>query len=197
MKDYKFGAIPSPLGPRDYAMPSGAGEKDFPKEYSSISKIKNFKVLNQLQYNSCVANAIVMAMAIKYAMEHNWELPDLEAILRSIYMCYLNREPQDYQGEGMIPREAFKNVQKFGLCLKSEFHKPMEVPEGYAEFNKVKTKLLELAKNNKIGNYYHIPIYESPRFPNSPLGLLDATAIKKAVMKNGSAVVCFYVFDNI
>lgn len=191
--EFKFGAIPSTRDPRDYVFPAGAAKDEFPESYSSLFKLTNFNVLNQGQINSCVPHAITMAMMIKIALNNNGVMPNQP----SQHMGYHNREDTDYRGEGMITRECLHNTQKYGLCPLGNYNNPMEVPEGYDVFNQQKDSLLEIAKELGIGNYYAIPIYENPRFPNSPLGFIETNSLKRAIIQNGSAVVCFYVFDNI
>ncbi len=184
---FKLGAIPSPVDPRDYTMPSGAGSIDFPDEYSSLDGL-NYTAKNQEQVNSCVSFALATAMEInaKNAQER-----------RSNGFIYHNRELCEYKGEGMYVREALKSAQKMGVCLWNDYKENIEVPQGYEVFNEQKDALIPKAEQCKIGNYYYISIYGNPRFPNAPLGMLDITQTKKAIMQNGFVVVCFYVFNSI
>ncbi len=184
---FKFGAIPSPVDPRDYIMPAGAGKDNLPEKYSSLDGL-GYNVKDQGQVNSCVSFALATAMEInaKNAQQR-----------RSNGFIYHNRGESDYKGEGMYPREALKQAQKVGCCLWDDYKVNQEVPEGYKSFSKNKDRIVPLAQKCKIGNYYYINIFENPRFPDAPLGMLDVMQTKKAIMQNGFAIVCFYVFDNI
>ena len=187
MKNYKFGAIPSPTDPRDYEMPSGTGANNFPKEYSSLKGL-NYIVKNQGQVNSCVSFALATAMELnaKNVVDR-----------RSNGFIYHNREFMDYKGEGMYVRDALKSAQKTGCCLWEEYTYNIEVPEGYKTFNAKKDKLIPKANKCKIGNYYYISIREHPEYLNTPMGLLDVNETKKAIMENGCVIACFFVFPSI
>ena len=184
--NFKFGAIPSPVDPRDYPMPAGAGVQ-FPKSYSTLDGL-NYKAKDQGQVNSCVSFALSTAMEInaKNAKQR-----------RSNGFIYHNRELCEYKGEGMYVREALKSAQKMGVCLWDNYKENIEVPQGYAVFSKQKEVLVPKAQQCKIGNYYYINISSNPRFPNAPLGMLDVTQTKKAITQNGFVIVCFYIFDNV
>ena len=188
MKDYKFGAIPSPTDPRDYEIPSGTGANDFPKEYSSLKGL-NYIVKNQGQVNSCVSFALATAMELnaKNVVDR-----------RSNGFIYHNREFMDYKGEGMYVRDALKSAQKVGCCLWEDYTANIEVPKGYEIFNERKEWLVPKANECKIGNYYYINIYENPRYSNdAPLGILDIEETKKAIMDNGFVIVSFFVYPTI
>ena len=187
MKNYKFGAIPSPTDPRDYEIPSGSGSNDFPKEYSSLKGL-GYKAKNQGQVNSCVSFALATAMELNAKNT---------ADRRSNGFIYHNRELMDYKGEGMYVRDALKSAQKVGCCLWEDYTENIEVPEGYKVFNSKKEQLIPKANQCKIGNYYYINVRENPKYPNTPLGLLDVDATKRAIMDNGFVLVCFFVFPTI
>lgn len=187
MTEFKFGAIPSPVDPRDYTMPSGAGADTYPKEYSSLKGL-NYIAKNQGQVNSCVSFALATAMELnaKNVVDR-----------RSNGFIYHNRDDMEYKGEGMYTRDALKSAQKTGCCLWEEYTANIEVPKGYETFNPRKGELIPKANRCKIGNYYYIPIKENAKYRNTPLGMLDVNATKKAIMDNGCAIVCFFVFPSI
>lgn len=187
MTEFKFGAIPSPVDPRDYSMPSGTSGDNFPSAYSSLKGL-NYKVKNQGQVNSCVSFALATAMELnaKSVVDR-----------RSNGFIYHNRDDMEYKGEGMYTRDALKSAQKVGCCLWNDYKENIEVPEGYKVFNELKSELIPKANKCKIGNYYYINIKENPKYLNTPLGMLDEKATKRAIIDNGFVIVCFFVFPSI
>ena len=114
--NFGLGAIDSPKDLRDY-------------DYSMLNNIdeeieipENFKldydipIQNQGQVGSCVAHAL---MEMKSYIDNS---------MYSIGFIYGNRKENDWQGHGLIIREALKNIVEFGDCRKESFDFNIEYP---------------------------------------------------------------------
>ena len=162
------GYLPSPPDDRDYSYDKIcmlSMEQELPEEYITDKEVP---ILNQGCNSDCVAHAIATATAHgQYKAEGKFN--DL-----SRGYIYGNRRSTDHQGEGMYVRQALKNFNHDGDCLKTVFpytgsypvmkDKIMEKPDEYAK---------EAAKL-KLVNYCR---------------LYSETEIKKAIMNQGAVVV--------
>lgn len=174
--EYKLdGYLPSPPDDRDYSYDkicTLSAEQELPEEYITDKEVP---ILNQGVNSDCVAHAIATATAHgQYKAEGKFN--DL-----SRGYIYGNRRSTDYQGEGMYVRQALKNFNHDGDCLKTVFpytgsypvmrDKIAEKPEEYAK---------EAAKL-KLVNYCR---------------LYSETEIKKAIMNQGAVVVGITTYKN-
>ena len=137
-----LGAIDSPIDLRDYdySMISCSSEKiKIPKEYVLDY---DYPILNQGLIGSCVAHALsCMKSYIDGTNANN---------MYSVGFIYANRQEDDFQGRGMITREALKNLVKYGDCKKSSFPINEEYPVIVETLNKYgKEKLLDEADDHK------------------------------------------------
>ena len=148
---FVLGAIDSPVDLRDYdySMISCSGDKvDIPKEFILDY---DYPILNQGLIGSCVAHALsCMKSYIDGVNKDN---------MYSVGFIYANRQEDDFQGTGMITREALKNLVKYGDCKKSSFPVNEEYPAIVDTLNKYgKQKLLDEADDYKSLAYISLEI---------------------------------------
>lgn len=139
---FVLGAIDSPVDLRDYdySMISCSSEEiEIPKEYLLDY---DYPILNQGLIGSCVAHALsCMKSYIDGTNDNN---------MYSVGFIYANRQDNDWQGTGMITREALKNLVKYGDCKKSSFPVNEEYPSIIDTLNRYgKDKLLDEADDHK------------------------------------------------
>lgn len=102
-----YGAIPSPKDPRDYTLSMVAAVPgDFPDAYqlSPPAAVRN-------QYSSSMCVAFALAVMKRYQERREGVYNDY-----SPAFIYANRQESDWQGEGMIPREALERLRDNGVC---------------------------------------------------------------------------------
>lgn len=109
MINFSPGYIPSPDDPRDRTMPMLATES-----FEVMAKYIPNVVYDQGRYGMCVAFSLAFVMAAM-EMRQRGALVEL-----SPAWIYGNRTADDYQGEGMMPRQALKAVSKFGAVKKHQ-----------------------------------------------------------------------------
>ena len=113
---FVLGAIESPTDLRDYdySMVTGSSDKiDIPEKFELDYDIP---IQNQGNVGSCVAHAL---MEMKSYIDNS---------MYSIGFIYGNRCNTDYQGHGLVPREALKRLVKDGDCFKESFNFNIEYP---------------------------------------------------------------------
>ena len=116
MCNFGLGAIDSPKDLRDYdySMLNNIEEEiEIPESFKLDYDIP---IQNQGQVGSCVAHAL---MEMKSYIDND---------MYSIGFIYGNRKENDWQGHGMIIREALKNIVEFGDCKKNSFDFNIEYP---------------------------------------------------------------------
>lgn len=129
-----FGALPSEKDIRDYKLASV--DTEFPESF----ELEMPPVKNQLGISSCVAHAL--AIIIEYYLKQQHGIED--AI--STGYIYANRDPKDYQGMGMITKQALSRICKEGSVFLRDFPYNEEVPD---IINRL-SELDESAKANAI-----------------------------------------------
>ena len=115
--EFILGAIESPTDLRDYdySMVTGSSEEiEIPEKFELDYDIP---VQNQGNVGSCVAHAL---MEMKSYIDND---------MYSIGFIYGNRNDNDFQGSGLIAREALKHLVKEGDCFKESFDYNIEYPE--------------------------------------------------------------------
>ena len=115
--EFILGAIESPTDLRDYdySMVTGSSEEiEIPEKFELDYDIP---VQNQGNVGSCVAHAL---MEMKSYIDND---------MYSIGFIYGNRNNNDFQGSGLIAREALKHLVKEGDCFKESFDYNIEYPE--------------------------------------------------------------------
>lgn len=172
------GYIPSPPDDRDFTFAKvcsveteSADAEELPEEYITEG---NIPVLNQGANSDCVAHAIATATAYgQYKAEKKYN--DM-----SRGYIYGNRRLTDYQGEGMIVRQALKNYNHDGDCLNADFPYRGSYPEMQAKIAEKPEEYAKTASEYKLINYFR---------------LYNEKEIKKAIMRQGSVVVGLTVFS--
>ncbi len=170
-----FGAIKDPIDNRDFVASTVASKQkiEIPETYI-VPHLDEIPVYNQGGTGSCVAHALATALALGYAQKGI-------QIDFSRGFIYGNRSEDDYQGSGMIPREALKHLNHEGDVHYSDFIYNFEVPLIFKKFQKEKERLLPIAKDYVIANYYKVT---------------TQTEIKTALMTTGAVVVYCPVYGD-
>ena len=126
-----LGAIDSPVDLRDYdySMVSGSSEEiEVPESFELDYDIP---IQNQGSIESCVAHAL---MEMKSYIDND---------MYSIGFLYGNRSYTDHQESGLVPRQALKNLVKYGDCFKESFDYNIEYPD-------VKNKMSEIGMDKLL-----------------------------------------------
>ena len=147
---FKLGAIDSPADLRDYdySMIAHASNDDV-KILDSLVLDYPYKILNQGEVGSCVAHALSRLKS--YIDGRNSEN------VYSVGFVYGYRQEDDWQGTGMVTREALKNLVKVGDCKYSSFPVNEEYPAIKNTLNKYGLdKLVKEAANNKALAYIRL-----------------------------------------
>lgn len=167
------GYLPSPPDDRDYSYDKIcmlSMEQELPEEYITDKVVP---VLDQGCNSDCVAHAIATATAHgQYKAEGKFN--DL-----SRGYIYGNRRLTDYQGEGMYVRQALKNFNHDGDCLKTVFPYTGSYPVMKAKIAEKPEEYAKEAEKLKLVNYCR---------------LYSETEIKKAIMNQGAVVVCITTY---
>ncbi len=116
MYNFGLGAIDSPKDLRDYDYSMLNNIEKEIKIPESFKLDYDIPIQNQGQVGSCVAHAL---MEMKSYIDND---------MYSIGFIYGNRKEEDWQGHGLIIREALKNIVEFGDCRKDSFDFNIEYP---------------------------------------------------------------------
>lgn len=165
--------IPSPDDSRDYTVAKvGLTANVFPEEYRTEG---NVKILNQGSIGSCVAHAIATAMAYR---ELKSGKPTYHNYSRGF--IYGNRRDTDYSKEGMITRQALRQVNHDGDCLYSTFPWNEKLDSVKSRIAKNKDKYFNEAANYKIKSYFRCYTDED---------------IKATIMTQGAAILGMPLYE--
>ncbi|AFK87691.1 peptidase [Thermoanaerobacterium phage THSA-485A] len=167
----KYGVIPSPPDERDFKLHTVGITKleQFPNEYT-VPGMPG-EILDQGESSQCVAHAL---RTIKEWFDSQ---NGVQKQLSNNFI-YGAREPGMYQGEGMIPREALKEVQDRGVCEYNLFPNP---PLTYPQCAQAITQqMLDNAKPDNILTY---------------VSLNSVEEIKTALMQLGPVFVAVPVYN--
>lgn len=168
------GYIPSPIDDRDYTLEDVMeSEVSLPEEYRTEGKVK---IMNQFIYGSCVAHALSAAM--QYG-EHKAGFNITHDFSRGF--IYANRKDTDYQGSGMVTREALKQLNHCGDCLYETFPWNDNYKNVKKLLEKNKEKYLKEALPYVITNYFRCYTEEE---------------VKKALINQGSVIVCINIYPS-
>lgn len=176
MNDEKrqWGCIKSTEDSRDWGIETVAKSINaaaLPEEYRTEGKVK---VLDQGIYSTCVAHAIATAMAYcEFKLGYN-TCSDF-----SRGFIYANRRKDDWQGEGMMTRQALKNLNHDGDCLYESFTYNNTYPYCHNKLLAREKELKAKASPYKIVNYFRC------------YGELE---VKTAIMTLGAVVVAMPVY---
>lgn len=142
LQEHALGCIPSPPDERDYRAKDFVAMGVRPKVYIPEKKAP---VLYQGEVGSCVAHAIT---TMKWYHERKERKSEEQY---STDYVYHNRKSTDYQGEGMITREALSQLVEWGTCYLNSLPTNTEYPnEAVKRFIE---PLSEEASNYKIKSY--------------------------------------------
>ena len=169
MNNFKLGVIDSPIDLRDYdySMLSYKEETVIPENFKLDYDIP---IQNQGNVGSCVAHSL---MEMKSYIDND---------MYSIGYIYGNRKDSDWQGHGMITREALKNLVEFGDCKKESFDFNIEYPL-------VKNKISEIG-------YDKLSI-EASQFKSLAYISLSKSEIKEYLVKYQKPIlITVRVYDN-
>ena len=140
--EHGFGAVLSPHDSRDYQAKDYIAMGVRPLSYFPDFAIP---VLDQGRVGSCVAHALA---TLKYCQEHRERKSNIKF---STDFIYHNRLETDWQGSGMVVREALSQLSKCGVCELSELPTNTNYPNKGTS-NCVKA-LMEEAKPQRVKSY--------------------------------------------
>lgn len=174
-KDYKLGSIESPLDLRDYRISKLV---NIGKQYPDSYYIKyNGQVKDQGTVGSCVAHSLSYIKEIQEEKESN------SFSYFSPGFIYANRTKNDYQGEGMIAKEALKcllnkgEVHQYDFPFNYEYDRIKPIFKQYNALN----YLNNVAAEYKIGTYFKIESFND---------------LKMSLISYGPATVSVPIYSN-
>lgn len=162
---FQLGAMPSPKDDRDYTISSLGAPMTFPDTFCLDY---NGEIKNQGEVGSCVAHSL------SYTREITEMIQTKENKKFSVGFIYANRGPLQWQGEGMIPREALSQLRDYGDVLHDDFPQNLIYPEASNLLNVNKDTLLTKAYPNRISAYYLISSTEEVKTALLTLGSVTA-----------------------
>ena len=175
-----FGAIGSDPDIRDYRIATTtikATKTNFPNEFElAMPAIKN-----QGSVGSCVAHSLATIIEYYNKKQHN------EDAEMSVGYIYGNREATDYQGAGMITRNAIANVCVDGDVPNTMFPFNEEVPEIIEKVKAAKDNLEESAFPFRFTSYLKVQTVDEIKtalMKGCPVAFA-ITWYKGATVKNG------------
>lgn len=143
---FKLGAIPSGEDSRDFNISKLVATVNvFPSEF--CLDLTELEIQDQGEVNCCVGESLAYTRFLTEKKQTG------KNDLFSVGFIYGTREPEDYQEEGMRPREALKNLQKYGAVLKKDFPYLEEVPNIINKVREQNDELLPKADLFKITAY--------------------------------------------
>lgn len=171
-KKFKFrGVKPSADDDRDFVACITSESTNFPKEYLSNAT----DVLNQGSIGSCVAHACASALS----QSEETQIKKHNNFSRGY--IYGNRREADHQDEGMIIREALKNLNHCGDVLYDDFPYNLVYPRVKKLINDDKENLSKKAFAHRVTEYSRC---------------YSESQIKNAIIENGSVIICVPVYKN-
>ena len=165
------GVQPSPDDDRDFLACTTKKVKKFPSQYIS----KRTEILDQGIYSSCVAHACASALAQGDEIlcgKHNEY---------SRGYIYGNRRDTDTQEEGMIIRQALKQLNHCGDVLYEDFPYNKRYPRVKRLIEKDKENLAAKALPYAIKEYFRC---------------YGEDEIKDTIMQYGSVIICVPIYNN-
>ena len=173
MRIYSLGALKSPYDKRDYKLnklvKSTVDISD--KEYINNTP---YVIFNQSTTSTCVGCSLAQG---KHFIEYN-QINDNKQF--SPTYIYGNRSMNDYKGEGMIPREALKTLQKYGICHYEDLGGLYTFIKSRNLYENNKHELDTKAYPYRISSYYRLETDDD---------------IKRAIKTIGFAWVSYDVYD--
>lgn len=170
---YTFGAIPSPHDYRDYPVAKVIPMGIYPEEYiPPLTKIKN-----QGSVGACVAYSLSTIKEYQERKEREQQGRNTYTQYSANFI-YGNRADDDYQGEGMIPRQALKQLQEYGVCEEELMPGIWNYPAQKKLFNET---VYKAALPQRIKTYAAINTIEE---------------VKNAIYFNGPVLICFQIYES-
>ena len=164
-----LGAIPSPMDSRDYniAMFTPVAET-FPIEYTLefTTKIKNQGLIG-----SCVAQSLAYTREIKEEKQSGIYKQFSSGF---IYANRVGTLGELFETEGMVPRDALKNLQKYGTVLNEDFPYNDKYPVVKNLLAEKKDVLYKNAEPYKITSYLRLNTVEEVKTALMTLGAVTA-----------------------
>ena len=162
---HTYGAIPSPPDSRDYKALDHVALGTRPPEYMPTELAP---IAGQGLVGSCVAQTLALIKAYQEYRERG------QMELYSTDFIYWNRKLTDYQGQGMITREALSNLVADGTPPKAILPGNYDYVPGYAT-TYLTDKIRELAKPQVISKYAACNTIDEIRnciFANGPVAII-------------------------
>jgi C1A family cysteine protease len=167
---FEFGALFSKPDVRDYTAHTEL--TTFPDEF----ELDMPGVKNQMNINSCVANAL--ATIVEYFNEKETG----EYVEMSVGYIYGNRRLTIHKGKGLFTRDTIRTVAKYGDVPNVYFPNNTEAPRIVEEFEDKVDCIEATGYRFKFAEYFK---------------LKDASAIKASLMENGPVIFAMTWFDDI
>lgn len=165
------GVQPSPDDDRDFLACTAKQTKKFPNSYIS----NRTEILDQSIYSSCVAHACASALAQGDETIFNKHNDYSRGYI------YGNRLDTDNQEEGMVIRQALKQLNHCGDVLYEDFPYNKRYPRVKHLIEKDKENLAAKALPYAIKEYFRCR---------------GEDEIKDTIMKYGSVIICVPVYNN-
>jgi len=163
---------PSPKDDRDYIAQAKDWSKiKFPKEY----RAPKTEVLNQENYGSCVAHSCATALAQGEQLISNTHNNYSRGYI------YGNRKSTDLQTEGMIVRQALKQLHNCGDVLYDDFPYNKTYPMVKALIDIDREYLANKAKQYTIFDFYRC---------------CDENQLKDAIISSGAVIIVVPVYSD-
>jgi len=161
----KLGAIPSPYDSRDYTVAQVTSVKtSFPKAY-----IRPYpgKVKNQGSIGSCVAHSLAYTREMT---EYEQYGTFREFSTGFIYGNRIGTMGEVFGMEGMVPRDALKNLQEYGDVLYDDFPYNDKYPVVKTLIEKDRKGYYAKAQPYKVSTYYRLYTVEDIKTALMDLG---------------------------
>lgn len=150
---FGLGFIPSGEDSRDFTF--GNTEIDLVEKHEPHFKVSHLPgIYNQGNIGMCVGFSLAK-------IKEGQELKERKVQKRySPAFIYANRADGDYKGEGMMPREALKQLSKYGTVDYEDFPMLDKYPACRTNFDNNINNLLPLAQSQRIGYYIRLKTNE-------------------------------------
>ena len=178
-QQYFHGAIPSPEDKRDYQftdLVAGVPSAETPSSYLNPI-VSDIQVVNQGTSETCVACSLSYLRWIVEKTQSNNDKPFSPTYI------YGNRDSIQYQGEGMILREALQTLQKSGVCHYEDLPGFYNVKTSMQQYYANKETLDPKAHPYRISSYYAV---------RGNANIKDAVYRLGGVMASFPAFTCLY-----
>lgn len=170
----QLGCVPSVEDSRDWGIDTVAKSinvVELPETYRTEGEVA---VLNQGMYSTCVAHAIAAAMGYgEFKLGYDTYTDFSRGFI------YGNRSNSDYQGEGMMIREALKHLNHEGDCVYGDFPYNNTYPYCRKKVLENESELKVKAEPHTVLNYFRC------------YGEIE---VKTAIMLQGAVIISVPVY---